>query len=202
MPAMPDMALPLTSAVGTLGDQAAGLRRLMARRLPPSAAGFVRQAPELRFGLLAQDPALAAWMHAHLAAVRLKASVDASPGATDPVLLAVHAHAAALPQALTWAYAQIKRAAQQDASLPDACRLLPRLHLVLVGVQGDAQAQLALTNMAAAVQRHLGLALPPGAWLCSAPPSGAQASDAQSRASLALDFCRLAAELRQWPAAA
>lgn len=195
---MPDMALPLTSAASSMGDQAAGLRRLMARRLQPSAAGFARQAPDVPFGLLAQDPTLAAWMHAHLAAVRLKPTEQS----TGPVLLAVHAHATALPQALTWAYAQFKRTAQQDTTLPPARRLLPRLHLVLVGVQDAAQAQQALANMTAAVQRHLGVALPPGAWLCSAPPSGTSTSDAQSRASLALDFCRLAAELRQWPAAA
>lgn len=197
MPAMPDMALPLTSAASSMGDQAAGLRRLMARRLQPSAAGFVRQAPDVPFGLLAQDQALAVWMQAHLAAVRLKPSDQA----TGPVLLAVHAQAAALPQALTWAYAQFKRTAQQDAALPPARRLLPRLHLVLVGVQDAAQAQQALANMTAAVQRHLGVALPSGAWLCSAPPFGTPASDAHGRATLALDFCRLAAELRQWPTA-
>jgi hypothetical protein len=169
----------------------------MARRLQPAPPSLPLPLPCVRYGLLAQDAALAAWMQGHLAVV-LGAPARAEP--TGPVLLAVHAHACALPGALTWAYSQLKRTAQQDAARPLSHRLLPRLHLVLVGVQDAVQAQRALANMGAAVQQHLGVSLPPGQWLGSAPPPGASVLDAPGRASLALDFCRLAAELRPWSA--
>lgn len=159
----------------------------MARRVPPASVGAGVLSPNKTVGLLAQDPALADWMREHLALVHVRASADFD----GPVLLAVHAHAAALPQSLTWAYARLKRMAQQDATLQPERRLLPRLHLVLAGVQGAAQGQQALANVSAAVQQHLGVRLPPGAWLCSAP-----AALAPDKGLLALDFCRLAAELQ------
>ncbi len=189
--------LPDTVALLAVGgahpgaDQAAGLRQLMARRVSAPAASASRAkgraTQPLCLGLLAQDPTLAAWLCEQLAVVEVQALPLKASGKAQ-VLLAVPAHAQALPQSLTWAYAHIKRTAQRDGTLAPAQRLLPRLHLLLVGVPDAALGQQALANLSAAVRQHLSLALPPGAWLCS-----------QDRARLALDFCRLAAELRQWP---
>lgn len=215
------IALPALSGARAGADQAAGLRRLMARRVQ-APARVSRPPPPLQplcFGLVAQDPALALWLREHLAVVSVKAlqmgaSTAATTGTTAftsvpmdrPVLLAVHAHAQALPQSLTWAYARLKRAAQQDAAQAPTRCLLPRVLVLLVGVSHAALGQQVLSNMSAAMQQHMGQTLPPGAWLCSAPDAAtstsaaATSSAAEVRARIALDFCRLAEELRRWPA--
>lgn len=213
LPERPDMsdtvALPSLGAAHTGADQAAGLRRLMARRVQAPAARVSPPLQPLRLGLVAQDAAMALWLREHLAVVNVQAmqmGASTSLAANAPVLLAIHAHAEALPQSLTWAYARLKRAAQQDAAQAPPRRLLPRVHVLLVGVAHAALGQQVLSNMSAAVQQHLGQPLPPGAWLCSAPDAAsstsaaAVASVAKTRAWIALDFCRLAEELRRWPA--
>lgn len=202
------VALPSLGAACAGADQAAGLRRLMARRVPAPVARLSPLLQPLRLGLLAQDAAMALWLREHLAVVNVQAlPMDAHSmeppafsalTATCPVLLAVHAHAQALPQSLTWAYARLKRAARQDVPTPARC-WLPRMHVLLVGVPHAALGQQVLSNLSAAVQRHLGHTLPLGAWLCSAP-HGARTS-AAARARMALEFCGLAEELRRWPAA-
>ncbi|MCJ7799500.1 MAG: flagellar biosynthesis protein FlhG, partial [Polaromonas sp.] len=111
----------------------------------------------------------------------------------DHILVVVQANA----QALTHAYLGIKKLHYAHA--------LQHLRVLVNAADDPAQAQRMLANLATTGSRYLGLALQPAGFV-RADPLLAQASrlnltvvQAFRTSSAARDFCRIAADLLQWP---
>lgn len=198
-------------------DQADGLRRLMggntAQRVAvidsPAIAGVCSVTQNLAAALMQQGQdvllldecvgpqAMPLARDGRLVLVNAVLDPDGAlstlAASTDHILVVFQANA----QAITQAYLRIKKLHYAHA--------FQHLRVLVNEADDPAQAQRMLANLATTGRRYLGLDLQPAGFV-RADPLLAQASrlnltvvQAFRTSSAALDFCRIAADLLQWP---